>query len=249
MFSFISQLLGCAQAAPLSGPDFSEPIEKVIHLGNQTSVFYLIPGNFSKELNFDKIYLRDTARSFQINPEQLVKPETLTWRKYDFIDMGKWDYLGKKSQGPGGHLGSLRLEISYSLLPKGIDIIQHIKQSYDEYLNGEKGLNQKYRLDEMDRPVSAEEYTERAIGSPSDFATTTVGGAQFITWSTDREFDGFKNRPYIYYVMPLEKKGYLTFLFRSSISVLSDEMIVTQRQRIQQDINQFLSNISVNKQR
>lgn len=245
MFSFISQLLGCAQASPPSGPDFSQPIEKVIHLGHQISIFYLIPSNFSKELNFDKIYLRDTARSFQISPDQLAKPETLTWREYDFIDMGKWDYWGKKSQGPGGQLGSLQVEIGYSLLPKGVDLIPHIKQSYDEYLNGEKGLNQKYHLDEMNRPVSAEEYTERAIVLPSEFTTTTIGGTRFITWSTDREFDGFKNRPYIYYVMPLEKSGYLTFLFSSSISVLTDEMIVTQRLRIQQDINQFLSNISV----
>lgn len=245
MFTFISQLIGCAQAVPLSGPDFSHSMEKVIHLGHKISVFYLVPGNFSKELNFDKIYVRDTARSFQINPNQLAKPETLTWREYDFIDMGNWDYWGKKSEGPGGQLGGLRVGIGYSLLPKGVNLIQHIKQSYENYLNGEKGLNQKYHFDEMNRPVSAEEYAERAIIPPSSFETTTVGGAEFITWKTDREFDGFKNRPYIYYVLPVGQEGYLTFLFRSSISVLTDEMITAQRQRIQQDINQFLSNISV----
>ncbi len=113
MFTFISQLIGCAQAVPLSGPDFSHSMEKVIHLGHKISVFYLVPGNFSKELNFDKIYVRDTARSFQINPNQLAKPETLTWREYDFIDMGNWDYWGKKSEGPGGQLGGLRVGIGY----------------------------------------------------------------------------------------------------------------------------------------
>jgi hypothetical protein len=228
MFSFISQLIGCAQAVPLSGPDFSQPMEKVIHVGHKVSVFYHMPGNFSKELNFDKIY-----------------QNTLTWRTYESIDMGNWDYWGKKSEGPGGQLGGLRIGIGYSLLPKGVNLIQHIKQSYENYLNGEKGLNQKYHFDEMNRPVSTEEYAERAIIPPSLFETTSVGGAEFITWKTDREFDGFKNRPYIYYILPVGQEGYLTFLFRSSISVLTDEMIVTQRQRIQRDINQFLSNISV----
>lgn len=247
MFSIISQLFGCAQTAPQSGPDFSQPIEKVIHLGHKISVFYLIPGNFSKELNFDKIYVRDTARSFQINLDQLTKPEILTWREHDFIDMGTWDYWGKKSQGPGGQLGSLRVSIGYSLLPKGVDLIEHIKQSYQEYLNGAKGLNQKYRVDDMGKPVSPEEYAEDAIIPPSKFSTATVGGAQFITWEADREFDGFKNSPYIYYVLPVDQHGFLTFLFRPTISVFGQDMVAKQEQQLEQDIKQFLSHIKVQK--
>ncbi len=73
MFSLFSQLLGCAKAAPLSGPDFNQPFEKVIHIGHRLSIFYTMPGNFTKELNFDKLYQRDSAKSFQINPERLTK--------------------------------------------------------------------------------------------------------------------------------------------------------------------------------
>ncbi|HEY6530307.1 MAG TPA: hypothetical protein VIZ65_16590 [Cellvibrionaceae bacterium] len=245
MFSFLSQLIGCAQASPLSGPDFTQPIEKVIHMGHRLSIFYLMPGNFSKELNFDKLYQRDSAKSFQINPDHLTKPETYTWREYEFIDVGKWDYWGKKSQGPDGQLGSLRVGIDYSLLPKDVDLLQHIKQSYEKYLNGEKGLNQKYRTDDMGKPVSAEEYVEDAVKPPTDFQTATIGGARFITWRTDREFDGFKNKPLVYYVLPIDKIGYVTFMFKSSISVFGQDMVIKQEQRIQQDITEFLSHISV----
>ncbi|HMW47221.1 MAG TPA: hypothetical protein PK011_07740 [Marinagarivorans sp.] len=245
MFSIVSQLFGCVRAAALSGPDFNQSIEKVIHVGHRVSVFYLIPGNLSRELNFDKIYQRDTAKSYQINPEKLTSQKTLTWREFESIDMGTWDYWGKKSQGPGGQLGSLRVSIGYSLLPKGADLIEHVKQSYQEYLNGAKGLNQKYRVDDMGKPVSPEEYAEDAIAPPSKFSNTTVGGAQFITWETDREFDGFKNSPYIYYVLPIDQHGYLTFLFRPTISVFGQDMIAKQEQRIQQDINTFLSHIRV----
>lgn len=177
MFSFISQLIGCTQAGPHSGPDFSQAMEKVIHVGHKVCVFYHMPGNFSKELNFDKIYQRDTAKSYKINPDVLAKQNTLTWRTYESIDMGNWDYWGKKSEGPGGQLGGLRIGIGYSLLPKGVNLIQHIKQSYENYLNGEKGLNQKYHFEEMNRPVSAEEYADRAVIPPSSFETASVAGA------------------------------------------------------------------------
>jgi hypothetical protein len=245
MFSFISQLIGCAQASPLSGPDFTQPMEKVIHIGHRLSIFYVMPGNHSQELNFDKIYQRDSSKSYQINPELLAKRKTFTWREFEFIDVGKWDYWGKKSQGPGGQLGSLRVDIGYSLLPKGADLVQHVKQSYEQYLNGNAGLNNKYRSDENGKAVSPDEYAERAISAPTEFKTTTIGGVQFFTWHTDREFDGYKNTPLIYYVLPVEPMGYLTFLFDSSISVIGQEMVIKQEQRIQQDINEFLSHISV----
>lgn len=245
MFSIISQLFGCTQAAALSGPDFNQSMEKVIHVGHRVSVFYLIPGNLSRELNFDKIYQRDTARSYQINPGKLASKKTLTWREFESIDMGTWDYWGKKSQGPGGQLGSLRVSIGYSLLPEGTDLIEHIKQSYQEYLNGAKGLNQKYRVDDMGKPVSPEEYAEDAVVPPGKFSTTEVGGAQFITWETDREFDGFKNNPYIYYVLPVDQHGFLTFLFRPTVAVFGQDIFAKQEQQLGQDIKQFLSQIKV----
>jgi hypothetical protein len=245
MFAFITQLLGCAQAVPVSGPDFNQQSEKVVHVGHRLSVFYLMPGNLSKELNFDKLYERDSAKSFQVNAEQLVKPETYTWREYEFVDVGKWDYFGNKSQGPGGQLGSLRVSIDYSVLPVGVDLKQHIKQSYETYLNGEKGLNQKYRKDDMGRPVSTEKYVEDAVRPPTDFQTTMIGGARFITWSTDREFDGFRNKPLRYYVLPVDSVGYLTFMFKSAISVFGQDSLTQQKERIEQDINRFMSQVSV----
>lgn|GEM_PF-5452036 len=243
MFSIISQLFGCAQAATISGPDFAQPMEKVIHIGHRASVFYLIPGNLSKELNFDKIYKRDTAKSFQVDPNKLAEKKTLTWREFESIDMGAWDYLGKKSQGPGGQLGSLRIGIGYSLLPKEVNLIDHIRRSYEEYLNGTNGLNKKYQFDDMGKPVPVDEYAEDAIIPPNSFKEVTLGGAQFITWETDREFDGFKNNRFIYYILPIDQSGYLTFLFRPTISVFGQEMVNKQEQRIEQDIKEFLSHI------
>lgn len=246
MMTFISSLFGCATQAH-SGPDFDQTTAKVVHIGHDLSVFYEIPGNLSQQFNFSAAYQRDTAKSHQIDPHALAKIENLTWRELEFIDVGKWDYKGKKSEGPNGDLGELRLDVGYSLLPKGLTLEQHLKKAYEIYLNGPKGLNKKYLKDEEGYEVDPEDYAELSAKPPASFTSRAYGGGTFLTWQTDQEFDGYKNTPYFYYVLPVDQVGYLTFLFSSKVSVFGAKMVAAQHKRIENDIQAIMQRVKVEK--
>ena len=246
MISFLSSLFGGAVQAQ-NGPDIANGQSKVVHIGQTVSVHYEMPGNMSRQFNFAAIYQRDTAKSYQVDPHKLAKAETLTWRELEFIDVGKWDYTGKKSEGPNGELGSLRLDVSYSVLPNGVALEDYIKASYERYLNGPKGLNQKFLKDENGQPTDPEDYEDMAAKAPTSFSYRDIGGGKFLTWQTDQEFDGYRNTPYVYYVLPVEQAGFLTFLFSSTISVYGEKMVARQNRRIAEDIQHIIEKIKVDK--
>lgn len=226
-------------------PDFTNVINKAVHFGNGVSLSYEIPGNLSSLMDFGQGYMKDSPRTFDVSLDDRQGFSQDRWRMAKSIDGAMWSYLGDKKRGLGGELGGLNFDLSLNQY-QGDSLESHIFQSYETYLNGPNGSNTEIRESEMADGASDEELGNWIAYAPSKVERREIAGAAFLYWPQSNEQRGYE---FIYYVLPLNEKFFVSFRFQYSANANDDQEYAENISMIREDIDTFMQRVVVSHSR
>lgn len=238
VMSIFNFLFGCKQM-PIKGPDFSETIFKVIHIGSGISMEYEMPGNMSEYFNYDQRYKSESERTLKVDLVDLQYGRN-TWQLAWNLDGAAWEYTAGKSQGLNGELGS----ISFNLFAGRYsgDLNAFVAEAYDEYFNGPEGANTEVRKIAKEERKSADELDFLMVKPPQSFATQNINGTNYLHWKLENEHPG---RTYDYFLYRVDDQHYLAFMFYHTFSAGSEEELAQMKTLINEDIDKFMSHVFI----
>lgn len=232
LMSLISTLFGCKPAS-LQGPDFNQTIPKILHIKPGITVTYEMPSNMSNLMNFGIRYPNESPRTITFDTTEEHKFQLWHWRESVMLDGAMWDY---KMKGRA----DLNLRIDIALKPELTSLKSFIASLYEEFYNGENGLNTNFRRKRPNR--SDDELGSWIKSIPNDFSEISVNGAPAFTWSEDSRDTGQGAR---YYALEFHDRYFLTFAFLSSISARNTKELEMAKNKIPQDIAAFMERVHV----
>ena len=235
--SLLNLLLGCKQIS-VKGPDFSSATFKIMHLSTGNSFEYDMPGNMTKEFNFDERYKRESEITINLDVSDESKYEKDTWQQSCYLDGASWDYEAGKFQGVNGELGRLNVVVSVGRY-KG-DIEPFISQAYISYLDGEGGPNANARDFGVREGLSEERVSRMLISGPRSFEHRTINNIDYLTWVMEKEFSA---RTFTYFVHVLDDQHYLAFRFYHYFSARSEGELKEVAVLLNKDIEKFMSRV------
>lgn len=235
-----SMIIG-AKEVDITRPDFSNVINKAIHFSNGVSLSYEIPGNLSTQMGFAKGYIEGSPRTFNVSLEDQEGFSQIRWRFARSIEGAMWSYLGDKDKGVGGELGGLNFDLSLNQF-QGDSLEVHILQAYEKYLNGPNGSNTEIRESEMGEGATDEELGDWIAYAPSKIEQREVSGTTFLYWPQRNEQRGYE---FVYYVLPLNEKLFVSFRFQYSVNGKSDQEVSEHTSMVLEDIETFMQRMVV----
>lgn len=232
--SLLSALFGC-KATPLKGPDFDVTIPKALHIQPYFTVTYEMPGNMSNLMGFAARYPTESPRTIVFNTKDHNDFSRRGWKKALKIDGAIWEYNIKNR-------GSLNLAIEIVNKPESTSLTNFLKNSYEEHYNGENGINTEVRAENPN--ISDEELGGVIRNPPVLYKPVKLNGTESLSWTEIDEFSGFK---IIYYAFKLDEIHTLFFSFDYSMSIKRESDIPLLEEKIQADIQEYMSRVAIEK--
>lgn len=230
--SFLSFLFGCKPAS-LQGPNFNQTFPKVLHIKPGITVTYEMPSNMSNLMNFAQRYAEESPSTIIFNTAEIQRYEKWHWRAAKKLDGAMWDYAIKGD-------ADLKVRIDVTVKPSPDDLQVVIQSLYEEFYNGEDGLNTRFRKSRPNR--SDEEFGSWIKPVPNNFRETSINGVNVLTWSEEGRDTG---REAQYYALEIQGQFFLTFAFLYTISTNSEKEQESIRKRIPNDIDEFMKRIHI----
>lgn len=234
--SFLGGLFGCSDVAE-SGPDFDVVINKTLHIDDGIRVEYQVPTNMSNLMGFADKYKKESPVSRSVDCAKADEFNTVMWRKTHKVDGAMWDYHSNKMFS-SKELASLNLELEVWPVNDAMHIIDMIEKSYNDYLDGDEGINTRVRNNSPG--VTDAEIGDWILRKPNEIAQIKLDDLEFLSWEIDGEVTGRKS---IYYVLPLNSKCHLLAWFHYAIHADSSEEYDKADYRIRTDIHRIVSTI------
>lgn len=239
--SLFTLLFGCKQV-PIKGPNFSDAIFKIVHLSTGESVEYEMPGNMTKDFNYDQLYKKDSERTKKIDVFDESKYEADRWQSAYYIDGASWDYMADKSQGINGELGRVNFRVSVGLHDG--EIQSFIRKAYDTFLNGPGGVNTEVRTVSAADGVDVEHYSSLLIEAPKVFSNKKFNEIDYLHWKLKNEHPGYTFEHFLYV---LDSDRYLICTFYYKVRAKSDEEREKMNLVIQDDVSKIMSRVLIRK--
>jgi len=238
VMGIISLLFGCKEVE-LIQPDFTNSMNKVIHLNNGATLSYEMPGNMSNNFNFSERYKVESPKTYRIDISDTSEYKPDTWKLAKKIDGGMWDYFGDKKKGLNGELGSLNVALFISEYSDG-NIERYVLNAYENFLNGPDGLNTKMRSSEMGQSYTDIELGDWIVNAPPQLNRITFGGKEYFHWQVKNENRG---REFVYYIFPLDDKHFISFMFHYTVKVKDEQGLAAQTGFVLADIARFMKHV------
>ncbi len=239
--SLFTLLFGCKQM-PIKGPDFSDTVLKIAHLSTGESVEYEMPGNMTKDFNYDQRYKRESEKTQKINVLDKSKYEKERWQTAYYIDGASWDYVADKSQGVNGELGRINFRVSVGRYEGEIQTFIH--NAYDAFLNGPNGVNTEVREVSASDGVDVENYSSLLIEAPKIFSDEIINKGGYLRWKLKNEHPGYTFEHFLYV---LNNEYYLICTFYYKVKARSDEERKKMNIVVQNDIGKIMSRVFISK--
>jgi hypothetical protein len=232
IMSILTTLFGCKEQDSF-GPDYTQTIQKAVHIDSGPTVTYQMPGNMSNILDFGKRYIQESPRTIHFSRDSGNECEQWHWRKSCDLDGGMWDYKMK---------GSASLNLRIEMLPTedGHDVEAFITHLYDDFLNGTEGLNTGVRT--RNPGVEDEDLGSWIRPIPNDFRWYQHSGRKVLTWSENGDQTGNFAR---YHAITIEDNLFLNFAFLYTVSADSEKELALIKTSVAQHIDDFMSRVKI----